>query len=70
MSSNGYNYTDLSEQDPILKICDKYKDYPSIKWIKAKNNSQVFEFSQIDIEEFKKILQGLDPKKSRTKGWY
>ena len=31
MSSNGYNYTDLSEQDPILKICDKYKDYPSIK---------------------------------------
>ena len=70
MSSNGYKYTDLSEQDPILKICDKYKDYPSIKWIKAKNNSQVFEFSQIDIEEFKKILQGLDPKKSRTKGWY
>ena len=54
MPSNGYKCPDSSEQDPILKILDKYKGHPSIKLIKAKNNSQVFKFSQIDIEEVKK----------------
>ena len=64
MPSNGYKCPDSSEQDPILKILDKYKDHPSIKLIKAKNNSQVFKFSQIDIEEVKKSFQSLDPKKA------
>ena len=45
MPSNGYKCPDSSEQDPILKILDNYKDHPSIKLIKAKNNSQVFKFS-------------------------
>ena len=35
--------------------------------IKAKNNSQVFKFSQIDIEEVKKSFQSLDPKKAAQK---
>ena len=39
MPSNGYKCPHSSEQDPILKILDKYKDHPSIKLIKAKNNS-------------------------------
>ena len=39
MSGNGYKCPDLSEQDPILKILHKNRDYPSIKLIKAKNNS-------------------------------
>ena len=56
MPSNGYEYQDSSEQDPILEILDKYKDHPSIKLIKARNNSQVFMLSQIDIEEVKKIF--------------
>ena len=36
---NGYKCPDSSEQDHILEILDKYKDHPSIKLIKAKNNS-------------------------------
>ena len=54
MPSNGYKCPHSSEQDPILKILDKYKDHPSIKLIKAKNSSKVFKFRQIDIEEVKK----------------
>ena len=36
MSSNGYKCPDSSEQDPILKILDNYKDHQSIKLLKAK----------------------------------
>ena len=67
MPGNRYKCPDLSEQDPILKIIDKYKDHPSIKLIKAKSNSQVFKFSQIDIEEVKKAFQSLDPKNAAQK---
>ena len=57
------------DQDPILKILDKYEDHPSIKLIKAKNDSQVFHFSQIDFEEAKKSFQSLDPKKVSQKDY-
>ena len=67
MASNGYKCPDSSEQDPTLKILDKCKDHPSIKLIKTKNSSQVFKFSQIDIEEVKKSVQSLDPKKATQK---
>ena len=63
IASNGYTCPHSSEQDPILKILDKYKDHASIKLIKAKNYSQVSKFSQIDIKSF----QGLDPKKAAQK---
>ena len=62
MSSNG-----SSEQDPILKILDKYKDHLSIKLIKAKKSSKVFKFRQIDIKEVKKTFQTLEPKKAAQK---
>ena len=65
--SNGYKCPDSSEQDSTLKVLDKYKDHPSIKLIKAKWNSQVFKFSQIDIEEVEKSFQRLDPKKAEQK---
>ena len=45
MPSNGCKCPDSSEEDHNLKILDKYKNHPSIKLIKAKNNSQVFKFS-------------------------
>ena len=67
MPSNDNKCPDSSEQDPILKILDKYKNHPSIKLIKAKNNSQVFKFSKIDIEEVKKSFQSLDLKKAAQK---
>ena len=64
MLSNGYKCPDLSELEPILKILDKHMDHLSIKLIKAKSNSQVFKFSQIDIKEVKKSFQSLDPVKA------
>ena len=67
IASNEYKCPHSSEQDPILKILDKYKDHPSIKLIKAKNSSKVFKFRQIDIEEVKKTFQSLDPKKAAQK---
>ena len=67
MLKNGYKCPRSSEQDPILKILDKYKDHPSTKLIKAKNSSKVFKFRQIDIEEVKKTFQSLDPKKAAQK---
>ena len=67
MPSNGYKCPYSSEQDPILKILDKYRDQPSIKLIKAKNNPQVFKFNQIDTEEVKKSFQSLDPKNTAQK---
>ena len=70
MPSNGYKCPDSSEQDPILKLLDKYRDHSSIKLIKAKSNSQVFKFSQIDIEKVKKSFQSLDPKKAGPTGYY
>ena len=65
--SNGYKCPHSSEQNPFLKILDKYKDNPSIKLIKAKTSSNVFNFCRIDIEEVKKTLQSLDPKKAAQK---
>ena len=67
MPSNGYKCPDSSYQDPVLKILDKYKNHASIKLIKAKNNCQIFKFSQIDIEEVKKSFQSLDLKKPTQK---
>ena len=40
--SNGYRCRDSSEQDPTLKILEKYTHHPIIKLIKAKNNFHVF----------------------------
>ena len=54
-------------KEPILKILDKYKNHPSIKLIKAKNNSLVFKFSQIDIEEVKKSFESLNSRKAEQK---
>ena len=67
MPSNGYKCLHSSEQGLILKIFDKYKDHPSIKLIKARNNSQVFKFREIDTEEVKKSSQSFSPKKATQK---
>ena len=64
MPSKGYKCSNSSEQDFILKILDNYKDRPSIKLIKAKNNSHAVRFIQIDIKEVKKSFQRLDQKKA------
>ena len=50
-----------------IKKLDKYKDHPSTKLIKAKINSQIFKFSQFDIEEVKMSFQSPNQKKSAQK---
>ena len=67
MPYNAYKCPHSSDQDPILKILDTYKDHLSIKLIKAKNNAQVFKFCQIEIEEVKKSFQSYDLKKGAQK---
>ena len=59
MPSNGYKCSDSSKQDPILKILYKYKDHPSIKLIKAKNNSQVFKFCQLTSKKSESLSKVL-----------
>ena len=63
MPSNGYKCPHSSEQDPILKILEKFKDHPSIKLIKTKDSHKVFKFHQIDIREVKKLSKVLTRKK-------
>ena len=63
MPSNGYKCQDLSTQDPILKILDKYKDHPSIKLIKAKNKSQFLSSVKLTSEKSKNLSKVMAPKK-------
>ena len=63
MSSNGYKCPYSLEEDPISKALDKCKEHPIIKLIKAKNNSQVFNFSQINMKS-KNLSKVLTWKKS------
>ena len=58
-SHDGYKCRDSLEQDSFLKIIDEYRDYPSIKFTSAKNNSQIIKFSQRS--------QDLGPKKASEK---
>ena len=63
MPSNGYKCPDSSEQDPILKILDKYKNHSSIKLIKAKNNSQVLSSVKLTSKKPKNLSKVLTRKK-------
>ena len=67
MSSNGYKCPYWLEQDPILKTLDKYKEHPIIKLIKAKNNLQVSNFSQINMKKSKNLSKVLTWRKSAQK---
>ena len=67
MPSNGYKCPDSSEQDPIVKILDKYKDHPSIKLIKAKTTLKFLSWVKLTSKKSKKSFQSLDPKKAAQK---
>ena len=53
-------------QNPVLNIIEKYKFHPSIKLIKSKNKglSSSFSFKFATINEVKKSINNLDPKKA------
>ena len=62
-----FEYSDSPKEDPLLKIIGKYQNHPSIKLIKSKNKSQTFKFRETNIDEIKKYIENLDPKKASQK---
>ena len=58
---------DSPEEDPLLRIIRKYKNHSSIKFIKSKNKSQTFKFRVTNIDEIKKYIDNLNPKKASQK---
>ena len=56
-----------SEENPVSSIIKKYQNHPSIKLIKSKNKSKTFRFSETNIDEIKKFIKKLDPKKASQK---
>ena len=62
-----FEYSGSPEEDSLLRIIGKYQNYPSIKLIKSKNKSQTFKFRETNIDEIKKSIKNLDPKKASQK---
>ena len=56
-----------SEENPVSSIIKKYQNHPSIKLIKSKNKSKTFRFRETNIDEIKKFIKKLDPKKASQK---
>ena len=62
-----YECSDSSDKDPVSSIIKQYQNHPSIKLIKTKNKSKTFRFRETNINEIKKFLRKLDPKKASQK---
>ena len=58
---------DLSEEDPVSSIIEKYQNHLSIELIKAKNKSKTFRFRETNIDEIIKFIEKLDPKRTSQK---
>ena len=56
-----------SEENPVSIIIKKYQNHPSIKLIKSKNKSKTFRYRETNIDEIKKFIEKLDPKKASQK---
>ena len=54
------------EENTISGINERYKDHPNITLIKSKNSclANTFSFTPISIEEVKRAIESLDPKKA------
>ena len=54
------------EENTISGIIERYKDHPSINFIKCKNScfASTFPFTPVSIEEVKRAIQSLDRKKA------
>ena len=66
-TNHEFEYSDSPEEDPLLRITRKYQNHPSTKLIKSKNKSQTFKFRETYIDEIKKYIENLDPKKASQK---
>ena len=72
LTNQGPEFFDSSKKDTLLRIIEKYQNYPGIMIIKAKNKSQTFRFQETNIDEIKKSIQNHDFKKfchNRPKEW-
>ena len=60
-----FTQTRSLEENTILGITERYKDHPSINLIKSKNSclANTFSFTPVSIEEVKRAIESLDPKK-------
>ena len=69
MPNQPYECNKSQEQDPVLNIIEKCKFHPSIKLIQSKNKglSSSFSFKFATINEVKKSINNLDPKKASQK---
>ena len=56
-----------SEENTVSSIIKKYQNHPSIKLIKSKNKSKTFRYRETNIDEIKKFIEKLDPKKASQK---
>ena len=54
------------EENTISGIIERYKNHPSINLIKSKNSclANTFSFTPVSIEEVKRAIESLDPKKA------
>ena len=66
MPNQPYECNKSQEQDLVLNIIEKYKFHPSIKLIRSKNEGLFgsFSFKFATINEIKKSINNLDPKKA------
>ena len=56
------------ENDPLLRIIEKYQNHPSVQLIKSKNKLRSFKFRETNVDEIKRYINSLDPKKASQKG--
>ena len=69
MPNQRYECNKSQEQDLVLNIFERHKFHPSIKLIKFKNKGfpSSFSFKLATINEIKKSINNLDPKKASEK---
>ena len=65
--NQGYESFVSSDKSPVSSITKKYQRHPSIKLIKTENKSKNFGFGETNIDEIKKFIEKLDPKKAFQK---
>ena len=62
-----FDFAVTQEVDPILRIIEKYQNHPSVKLLKSKNKLHTFKFRETNINEIKRYISSLDPKKASQK---
>ena len=70
IEKNDNFFTDVIEEaDPVLNTIKKYKNYPSILWIKRSfNYPKVFSFKYFNVEDVKREVNNINGKKATLKG--